>query len=113
MVEQRDAQQVEQRTQQADQQIAHGRGQGIRTTGQRHQRDRRQTQQFQRDIEIENIGGEKQRIQRGPQEQPKWPKDSGWFAFEITAGIDTDTEPQARCYHEHQQTQTISVQINT
>ncbi len=112
MIEQGHAQEVEEGAGQADQQIAHGRRQGIGVTGQRHQGHRGQAQQFQGDVEIENIRRQEEDVQGGPEKTPQRPEGGRLFPAKVGTGVDADSQAHHGGHCQHQEAQSIGLEID-
>ena len=114
VVKQCDPEQIGERSEQADQQIAHRPDQRIRTAHNRRERHRRETQDLQRHIEIEDVGREEERIERRQQEQPEWPEGlpPGGCAPETGGGVKADAETDDGGHEQHRDAQPVRVEID-
>ena len=99
------------RAEQADRQVAQGGLQRRAAAAQCRQRDGRQAEQFQRDVDIEQVAGQQQRVQGGEEHQPQRPEGGAFFrGREVRGGVDTRSQPYQRAHQQQRGREPVGAQ---
>ena len=115
-VDQRRAEQIEDRAEESKKEVAQGRRQSLGAAVERYQRHRGEGKQLERDIEVEQIVAEKDRVQRSPHRRQQRPEDEGSARLraarggELSAGKEPDAAHQHRRGDDHCRGQPIGAQ---
>ena len=116
-VQQHGAQQVQQRAGQREQQVAQRGAQRLAAAVEADQRHARERQQFERDVQREQVAADEHQVERSPHRQQQQPEDEGRAllglaggAAEVGPGVDADAADDHGDGEQHRRRQAVGPQ---